>query len=72
MIIFILVLAYSILLVLVPGSRLSLLKINGMNHPMVNLYVLLVALIFGMIIYFNQKFVLEKISAKIRKAYPDK
>lgn len=72
MIIFVIVLTYDILLVVVPSSRLSLFLIKGLTHNMVTLYILLVALIFGIVMYVNQKFVMEKIMNAIRSKYPNK
>lgn len=71
MIIFAFAFSYSILIVIVPAARLNLLMITNMDHKMVNLYVLLVALTFGMVMYINQKYILEPIAAKLKKKYPN-
>jgi hypothetical protein len=71
MVVFILVFIYSSLLVVVPASRISIMHIQGTNK-MVNMFTLLAALAFGMLMYVNQKCILEPISAKLRKRYPNK
>lgn len=43
-----------------------------MTNNLINLYVLLAALVFSMIMYVNQKCILEPISARLRKSFPDK
>lgn len=58
MIALICVFTYSSLIVVVPAARFSLLQIFGMTNKVVTLYVLLVAIMFGMVMYINQKFVL--------------
>lgn len=58
MIVFIFTFTYSVLMVVVPAVRLPVFKINFMNNALVNMYVLLVSLIFGMVMYINQKCIL--------------
>lgn len=58
MIALICVFTYSSLIVVVPAARFSLLQIFGMTNKVVTLYVLLVAIMFGMVLYINQKYVL--------------
>lgn len=72
MVIFVLVLTYDILLVIVPSARLKMFLITGLTHNMVTLYILLVSLIFGVVMYVNQKFCMEKIMKTIRRKYPNK
>ena len=70
MVVFVVSFSYSVLLALVPGSRLPGFELSYMSSSLVNLYVLLMALIFGILLYVNQKYVLEVVSARLRKKYP--
>lgn len=72
MLVFVVSFTYSVLLCIVPASRVSWFQISYMDNGLVNLYVLLVALLFGMLMYVNQKCVMEPASAWLKKRHPNK
>ncbi len=71
MIVLVLSLAYSIIIVVVPDSRLALFKVVYMNDSSLNGFVLGTALGFGIFIFILQKAVLEPGSLWLRKKYPE-
>lgn len=69
---FVLILAYSIIITVVPQARLSIFDVSFMNYMPMNVFVLFVGLIISGLILFNQKCLLEPFSAYLRGRYSHK
>lgn len=63
--------AYSILLVIVPESRLSIFEVSYMLSSKLNGFVLGLSFAFGIFMYCCQKFIFEPISYKLKQKYPE-
>lgn len=72
MIVLVLVFAYSVLLAIVPDARLSLFNLSWMTAERLNIFVLGMALLFGIFMYLAQKFMLEPLSTWLKDKNPDK
>lgn len=72
MVVLLVVLTYSIIIIVVPKSRLSLFKIIHMDYQPMNYFVLGLSLGFGFFIYLNQKFIMEPLFRFLREKYPSK
>jgi hypothetical protein len=70
MIVLFISLAYSILIAIVPDSRLAVFSVQYLMDEGLNGFVLGVALAFGIFIFILQKAVLEPVSLWIRKKNP--
>lgn len=66
MIVFIIVFIYSILITVVPATRISDFYLSWMYHTNVNFFVLGMSFAFGIFMYVMQKFVWEPLSEKLR------
>ena len=72
MIVFVIVMIYTVLIVLVPGARFSGFAIIHVNDADLSWFILGMGLLFGMGIYLFQKLLWEPLSIWLRKLYPDK
>lgn len=71
-IVLVLVLVYSLVIIVVPASRLNLFEVVFMNYQPFNWYIFGLALGIGIVIYVNQKFIMEPFFAWLKMKYVDK
>ena len=64
MMIFLLILCYSVLLVVVPSTRLEDLSISHMNSRPLNSFILAMGLCVGLLIYLVSKLVVKPLAEK--------
>lgn len=72
MVVLVIVFAYSVLLAIVPDARISIFRLSWMTSERLNVFLLGIALAFGIFIYCAQKFVLEPISSWLKENNRDK
>ena len=72
MVVLVIVFTYSVLLTIVPDARISIFNLSWMYAERLNVFVLGMALLFGIFMYSAQKFVLEPISTWLKDRNPDK
>jgi hypothetical protein len=70
MIVLVVVLIYSILITVLPATRIPDFFLSWMTHTNINFFVLGMSFAFGIFIYVMQKFVWEPVAQKLREAYP--
>lgn len=68
----VLILTYSLVMIVVPGSRLALFEIQYMDYARYNWYNFGLALGLGVFIYIEQKFIVEPIFYWLKNKYPKK
>ena len=59
MIVLIIILAYSLIMIVVPGARLGIFQISYLNYQPYNWYIFGLALGIGVLLYVVQKFIME-------------
>lgn len=72
MIVLILMLTYSLVMIVVPGARLSIFEISFLNYQPYNWYIFGLALGIGVVLYVVQKFMLEPLFNWLKEKYPEK
>ena len=72
MIVFIVVMIYTILIVMVPATRIGNFFIIHIHDANLEAFILGMGLLFGLAIYFLQKCLWEPVSIYLRKKYPEK
>lgn len=70
MIVLVLVFVYSVLITVVPETRLVIFEISWMNSEKLNLYILGNGLLFSFFICVAQKSILEPGSVWLKRKYP--
>jgi hypothetical protein len=70
MVVLVVVLIYSILITVVPATRIPDFMLSWMNNTNINFFVLGMSFGFGIFIYLMQKYVWEPIAEKLREGYP--
>ena len=64
------VVGYSILITVVPASRLEAFELTYMESAWLNGYVLGMGILFSGALYMTQKCLLEPLSVRLRRRYP--
>jgi len=62
MIVLVIILVYSILITVVPATRIPNFYVSFMDHTNINFFVLGISLAFGIFMYLMQKYVWEPLS----------